>query len=268
VHPEFAEQPTKIHSLSSVYNLKNRLDSERSDRPDGTADGGLKKRQDQNGCMDLVGKTGPDTEQIATVANAGFDAVELYLSTDHLDAYEQTRETVDSIDMDIVSVHTPHVADDQTDYIKQTVELADRYDALLLFHSSSIPVRDAVSIGQDLDYDTIAYENHSDMTADELFEQVIDQGANLGLDVAHLYRATAPNQYNKHLPALLDAAVHLHLCDAQEAADNLPPGDGTIPMEQVIDDITASTYDGPVVLEVMPEDQTAMREQVDQYLDG
>lgn len=215
--------------------------------------------------MEVVGKSTPEREDLEQPVRDGFDCIELYLTTDHLDAYDESVQAVNESGLDVVSVHTPHVSADDVNYLEAAARMADDMDALLVFHSTNISMSDAARIGDDLPYERIAYENHSSVPPEDL-ERFLDEGYSLMLDVAHLYRATDDSDYWDTLSGFMDKAAHVHLCDARKERDNLPLGDGDMDLERVVDTIESSIYDGPVVLEVMPAYQRDAKERVEQYL--
>jgi sugar phosphate isomerase/epimerase len=217
--------------------------------------------------MRLVGKSSPRQEEIRGVEGAGFDGMEVYLEREHLDTYERSCEALRETDLDIVSVHTPHVAKEEQGYIEDASRLAAEFDARLVFHSSLIHVRDALEMGEGLEYEDVAYENDFGYSRPAVENLILEQGYDLVLDSAHLY--VASDSFYDDFEALLEEASHVHLCDATVTRDGLPLEEGEIDVERMVTLLEGSSYvdaDRPVVLEVMPPHQKAGKKLVEDII--
>lgn len=207
--------------------------------------------------MIVAGKCPPTADELRAASERGFDAVELHLSTDDLDAIEETTAACRAAPVDVVSVHTPHVALDELAYVQRANDLCERLDATLVVHSMKIPLS---NLGYVLDRIDITvphgFENSTGYSRHFLTNVLLDEGRPLVLDTAHLYTAEA--EYRSILETLLaadDISIPVvHCCDGTKITDGLAFGTGTMDMERVITALHEN-YDGIVVLEVMPDEQ-------------
>ena len=207
--------------------------------------------------MIVAGKCPATADELRAASERGFDAVELHLTTDDLDAAEETAAMCRDAPVEIVSAHTPHVDRDELGYVQRTNDLCERLDATLVVHSTKIPLS---NVGSLLDRTDITvphgFENSTGHSLHFLRNVLLDEGRPLVLDTAHLY--TAEEAYCSILEDLLaehgDSIPVVHCCDGTKIADGLAFGTGTMDMERVIVDLQQN-YDGIVVLEVMPDEQ-------------
>ncbi len=207
--------------------------------------------------MIVAGKCPPTADELRAASERGFDAVELHLTTDDLDAAEETAAVCRDAPVEIVSAHTPHVDLDELEYVQRTNDLCERLDATLVVHSTKIPLS---NVGYLLDRTDITvphgFENSTGHSLHFLRNVLLDEGRPLVLDTAHLY--TAEEAYCSILEDLLaeygDSIPVVHCCDGTKITDGLAFGTGTMDMERVIAALEEN-YDGIVVLEVMPDEQ-------------
>ncbi len=216
--------------------------------------------------MKIAGKCPPEPGELEEAVDRGFDRVELYLETPHLDRYEESVAALERSDLDVVSVHTPHVTVDEQEYLERAAYLAERFQARLVMHSARIGLRQAVEIGTTLPYDGIAYEASPGVSRHALENIVLGQGKDLVVDVAHLYIAS--DRFFEDLAALLEYATHLHLCDSTSIEDGLGFGEGEMDIERTIETVLASSFDGDTVLEVMPDHQDDAKEVFEEVMEG
>lgn len=214
--------------------------------------------------MRIIGKAAPDPDDLERAQDDGFDSVELYVTTNHLDAYETTVNAINASGLDVAAVHTPHVSPEQASYIDRAADLAGTYNALLVFHSSRFPPLD-IQYGEELAYNRITYENQYGFPRRVIEHLILEEGKELTLDTAHLFIAS--DTFYTDMELLVERAAHIHLCDSTTTVDGLPFGEGNIDMERVVHIIQKSTFDGSVVMEVMPEHQQDAKLLTEQYLD-
>ncbi len=217
--------------------------------------------------MIVAGKCPPEPDGLAAAADRGFDAVELYLEKQHLDTFDQTLDAIRDATVDVVSMHTPHVQLDNMDYMLQADRLAQELDAFLVVHSQYIQHVHIPELEQ-LSFSSVyGYENNPGASKDHLENSILDHDHQLVFDTAHFFIAhphaydmmgTLLDDYGKNIPVI-------HLNDATLLEDGLAFGDGAMDMGRVIAEIMDSTFDGILVLEVMPEHQEAARKQVERY---
>lgn len=218
--------------------------------------------------MHVVGKCPPDGDALAAAADRGFDAVELYLTTETLDV-GAVQQAVESAPVAVSSVHTPHVRPQQRDVLARTDDLAARLDAYLVVHSQyahHAHIPDFERVGFESRY---GYENNPGASPHYLRNVILDVGHSLVLDTAHLYMAT--DHYREELESLLTTYPEqielVHLTDATPLADGLPFGAGDIDL-QTTTGLLADRFEGDVVLEVMPDDQSAALAAVTDWTTG
>lgn len=216
--------------------------------------------------MRIAGKCPPEPGELEEAADRGFECVELYLETPHLDRYEESVAALEQSDVDVVSVHTPHVTVEEREYLERAAYLAERFDARLVMHSARIGLRQAIEIGETIPYDDIAYEASPGVSRHAIESIVLGQGKDLVVDVAHLYIAS--DEFVEDLAALLEHAAHLHLCDSTAIEDGLGFGEGKMDIERTIETVLESSFDGDTVLEVMPDHQEPAREVLEETMEG
>ncbi|MBV0925066.1 sugar phosphate isomerase/epimerase [Halomicroarcula limicola] len=217
--------------------------------------------------MHLLGKCPPDPAELASAAERGFESVELHLRSEHLEDVAATAETVGRSPVDAAAVHTLHARPDEERPFRRSDELARRLDALLVVHSQ-------YALHTHVDdfeaYDFAAphgYENNPGASAFHLENLLLARGHSLVLDTAHLYLSEA--DYEGALSTLLrdhgDRIPLIHLNDATRTEDGLAFGDGEMDLERTAR-LLDENYDGPVVLEVMPDAQADARRAVTEWL--
>lgn len=206
--------------------------------------------------MILAGKCPPEPEELTAAADRGFDAVELYLTAEHLESLGATLSALRDAEVDVVSVHTPHIVPTQGRLLVASDELAHRLDAYLVVHSQyaglfEIPRFEAHDLNANR-----GYENPVGASRYHLERAILDPGHELVLDTAHLF--TGEEDYLEEFAYLLerytDRVSVVHLCDSTPLEDGLPVGHGDIDMDGTACLLRAS-FDGVLVLEVMPDHQ-------------
>jgi len=212
--------------------------------------------------MILAGKCPPEPEALTMASELGFDAVELYITKDHLDAFDDVLSNVRTADVDVTSVHTPHVLPDEERYLLDSDALARRLDAYLVVHSQyaglfCVPQFESLDLRADR-----GYENPVGASRFHLERTILDPGHDLVLDTAHLF--TAERSFLDELEHLLrghaDRIRVVHLCDSTYREDGLAFGRGNIDLRSTIR-LIRETFDGVLILEVMPEHQSDARQQ-------
>ena len=211
--------------------------------------------------MLIAGKCPPESDALAAAADRGFEAVELYLERHHLEPVEETIDTVRSSDVQVVSVHTPHVPLAERECLDRTDRLAAACNAYVVFHSRYINHVDTADVEQLTLRSPYGYENKTGVSSRHLRHMILRPGHDLVLDVAHLFMAE--HEYRQELESLLmeysDQIKVVHLCDSTPTQDGLAFGEGDIDMEataQLLD----RCFEGTIVLEVMPNHQRAALE--------
>ncbi|WP_380676307.1 sugar phosphate isomerase/epimerase family protein [Salinigranum sp. GCM10025319] len=206
--------------------------------------------------MRLVGKCPPTPDELAAARDRGFDAVELYVETGHVDRFPETLAAVREAAVDVVSVHTPHVRPDDVVYFEKADELAAATDATLVVHSQYLHhthIDELESIGFDAAY---GYENIPGASRYHVTNAILDRGHDLILDTAHLFMAEPEfgtafegllERYDSRIPVV-------HLNDATLWEDGLAFGHGDMDLRATVEALDAH-YTGDVVLEVMPAQQ-------------
>lgn len=218
--------------------------------------------------MIVAGKAPPEREELEEANQRGFDCVELLVRKEHLDDLDELVEIVEDSDVDAVSVHTPHVTLDEAEYFRRADELALRLDAFLVFHSQfmhhvHIPEMEELELESPM-----GYENNPGSSMRVLESTILEPGHDLVLDTAHLY--IAEENYLSHVERLLDdhpdQVPLIHLSDSTRTEDGLGFGKGEMDMERLCRMIDSS-FDGILVLEVMPWDQQDALERWNEYTD-
>lgn len=206
--------------------------------------------------MRIAGKCPPEPDELESAHDRGFRYVELYLEKNHLQDIDRTAEIVDNSPVEVVSIHTPHVTLQESDYFLKADRLAQRLDAFLVFHSQymhHVHIPQIEKLDLESDY---GYENQPGASQRIIESTVIGEGHDLVLDTAHFYMGE--KDYPKRIKQLLEdpetSIPLMHLCDSTRTEDGLAFGDGEMEMErlcQIIDE----EFDGILVLEVMPDYQ-------------
>lgn len=212
--------------------------------------------------MRIIGKCPPEPSELQQAYEGGFDGVELYLTTEHLDAYPETVDACREAPVDIVSVHTPHVTHDGFDYLKAADNLAVEFDAFLCVHSMGFHLTNLKVLDEEVEFEAEhGFESHPGNNLMFIENTIFNSGRNFVLDTAHFY--ASEENYLEKMEYLFDeygdSIKLIHLCDGTRAKDGLPFGEGTMAMDAVCNLIT-ERFDGPVVIEVMPGHQETGRE--------
>jgi len=219
--------------------------------------------------MEVVGKCPPEPEELEKAQQRGFEKVELYTQKKHFDNIDETLETVRSSEVEVVSVHTPHVhIDDDKAYFWLADYLCSKIDAYLVFHSqyihhTLIPKLEEMDIKSEY-----GYENNPGCSIRHVEENILKEGHEMVLDTAHLYMAE--KNYVEEIERILeeygDQINLIHLCDSTKEEDGLAFGKGEMDMEKTAQVIDNSEFEGTLVLEVMPKDQKEAREKLEEYI--
>jgi len=207
--------------------------------------------------MKIAGKSPPESEELEKTVERGLEHVELYLERCHLDNFEQSLENCENTEINICSIHTPHVGIEEKDYFRKADKLAQKLDAKLVFHSKKI-LHTAIPEIEKLDLDsTPVFENQPGASVRHLKQTILDQNRKLTLDTAHLYMAE--KNYIEKIADLLqnyrEQIEVIHLCDSTPTKDGVGFRKGEMEMKEMCQIIYESKFDGIVVLEVMPEEQ-------------
>ncbi|MFB6144536.1 MAG: sugar phosphate isomerase/epimerase family protein [Candidatus Nanohaloarchaea archaeon] len=215
--------------------------------------------------MKLAGKCPPEREELRRVRERGFEHTELMLKKEHLDSFGESLEAAPEAEVEVVSIHTPHVTFQELEYFRKAEELAGKLDAFLVVHSQYMHHVHIPRIEEQMDFSAdYGYENNPGASAHHLRQNIFDRDPSLALDTAHLYMAE--EDYIDRLEDLLDDDTALiHLCDAIKTEDGLGFDQGEMDMEAVCKAIDGSGFDGILVLEVMPECQEEAREKWEKY---
>lgn len=207
--------------------------------------------------MIVAGKCPPEEKALERAVKKGFRNAELYLEKVHLDSFETALEYCREADVNISSVHTPHVKPGDEKYFRRSDKLADKLDAELVVHSQYLH---HVHIPQLEEYEfksNYGYENNPGISIPHLEKHILNPGHRMVLDTAHLYMTSGKN-FQENLDYLLtnhsDQISVIHVCDSSMKKDGLGFGKGDMNMEKTVQTIK-NKYDGVVTLEVMPEYQ-------------
>jgi len=206
--------------------------------------------------MIIAGKCPPEEDELKQAREHGFENIELYLQKKHLDRFQKTVRTLDDSDLNVVSIHTPHVHLDDKGYMVLADKLAQEVDAYLVFHSqymhhTHIPDLEKLEIESNY-----GYENNPGVSKTFLENTIIKQGHELVLDTAHFYLGDhTTSEMKQFLEQNIDQISLIHLCDSSDIKDGLGFGEGIMDMKAVCKVIDNSDFDGIVVLEVMPDYQ-------------
>lgn len=217
--------------------------------------------------MDLVGKCPPDSESLEAAASRGFDRVELYLTAADLEDVAATAETVERSPVEAATVHTPHAVPEDAEPFRRADELARALDAVLVVHTKYAQHTHTDLLASHGFEAPHAFENNPGAGVFHLRNLLFEAGHDLVLDTAHLYTAEA--SYLDALAELVttygDRIPVVHLNDATRTTDGLAVGDGEMDLAATTRVLDRS-FEGIVVLEVMPEDQWAAKQAVEGWL--
>lgn len=216
--------------------------------------------------MILAGKCPPEKEELEEAKERGFENVELYLEKKHLNKLRETLEIVKDADIEVVSVHTPHVHLDEKGVLVLADMLADELDAYLVFHSqylhhTHIPQLEKLDIESDY-----GYENNPGASKTILQNAILDRDRDLVLDTAHFYLGDHSSEHFESFLEKNQGQINLiHLCDSSKTKDGLGFGEGEMDMRRYCEIIDSSDFDGILVLEVMPEHQRDAKEKWEEH---
>ena len=212
----------------------------------------------------ILGKAPPESSELQKAADAGFEAVELYLEEKHLERMSQSADAVNESEVAVESVHTPHMARDELEYLTLTDDFAQEIDAdYMVIHPGAIPTNDVAGIEREFEFETPhGYESGMGESLHFIENAILDHeevDMEFVFDVAHVYGGTPA--YRRVVRTLLtephvNSIGLIHFCDSTATDDGLAIGEGDIDVEWLADQIRRE-YDGPVVLEVNGEDQAA-----------
>lgn len=212
--------------------------------------------------MNVVGKSPPTPDELQNASDIGFDGIELYLTTEHLDDYGETLRTCQKAPVDVVSVHTPHITIEELQYWEEADQLAHQVGAdVVCAHSSYINVGDVQRVNSDVQFRVKhGFENGTEVPLTDIRRHILDNGLEVTLDIAHLHRSVGADRYRNAIEELIvehgDDIPIVHFTDATADADNLPLGAGDLDLEWT-GQLLKDQYQGVIVLEVMPEHQSA-----------
>lgn len=218
--------------------------------------------------MIVAGKCPPGKDDLEAAQGRGFKHIEIYLEKRHLDRFKETLENCQESDINIATVHTPHLGIEEKEYFLKADELAQQLDARFVFHSKKIlhtAIPEVEGFGLESEP---AFENQPGSSIRHIKQTILNQDHNLTLDTAHLYMATENyieetkeliQSYNEQIPVI-------HLCDSTQLEDGVGFGEGEMDMEKLCQLINDSGFDGVVVLEVMPNQQEDAFEKWKSYI--
>jgi sugar phosphate isomerase/epimerase len=206
--------------------------------------------------MIVAGKCPPEPDKLKSAKERGFDKIEVYLQKKHLDKFQETSRALEESDVEVVSIHTPHVHLDNKGYMVLADQLAQQFGAYLVFHSqymhhTHIPELEKLEIESDY-----GYENNPGAAKTFIQNAILDKNHEMVLDTAHFYLGDhTPEDMEKFLKKNIEQINLVHLCDSSEVKDGLGFGEGKMQIERICQIINQSDFDGIVVLEVMPDQQ-------------
>lgn len=220
--------------------------------------------------MNISGKCPPNATELKQAATSGFENVELYLTKAHLDNFQHTVSVCTAADVNITSVHTPHVWRHEHEYFRLSNELADHFDAVLVVHSSAVGLIDLHAVTDNVEFTVPhGFENGNGDSDLYIRNHVFEQERQFILDTAHLYTGVGHEEFYTVFENLIstygDSIPLIHLCDATELREGLPFGEGEINLDRIISYLDRN-YGGIVVLEVMPEYQGDALRQLNRVL--
>lgn len=208
--------------------------------------------------MIVAGKCPPEKKELDKITERGFEHAELYLEKEHLDGFETALKRCQEANVNISSVHTPHVKPGNKEYFQLSDKLARELNAKLVVHSQYLHHvhidRVLEKYGFKSDY---GYENNPGMSIPHLEKMILKPGHQMVLDTAHLYMSSQKN-FQDNLDYFLnnhsDQINVVHVCNSTMKKDGLPFGEGDMNMERTIKKVKEK-FDGTVTLEVMPQYQ-------------
>lgn len=224
--------------------------------------------------MKLAGKCPPEPDKLKIVSDSGFERTELYTTKDHLDTLDKTIQICKNADIEISSVHTPHVTEGDKEYLRKAITLADAFNARIVVDANPIPLDQLVELEENntLEYGSLdhGYENRTIHIKEDMIETVLETGHDMTLDTAHLYRNN-PDTFKEEFTTLLDNYDEqisiVHLCDATPEEDHVQFTEGSMPLGFILQQYKQSDVDY-IVLELMPEEQGQALDTITQIVDS
>ncbi len=224
----------------------------------------------------LAGKTTPEYVNLTKAVHNGFRHMELALDKRHLNNLEITKENIQTaIDelkktnktFEIISIHTPHINKDETEYLKKTQDLAKKYNAYTIFHSTNLTIEYTIERAKTMDSDHLLIENKTTMDLKSIVHNILPYHV-MVLDIAHLYRASQ-NIYND-LEILISTYKNkiklINMNDSTKQKDGLPIGDGDIDFPTIISILKKTAYTEPMIIETPPSSQAESRQKIMKYM--
>jgi len=219
--------------------------------------------------MEFLGKSTIKVEEIEKAVRY-FDKFEIGLTKSDLDKFSQTKKILKKYRDKIESIHTPHLTDEETDYLKKSDKLAlELGKKLLILHSFRLITLgwEEKVFGKYFPKSEFAIENNPGDSFDYLKNSVLAK-YNLCLDIAHLYIAYPKLLEFKHVLKRLIAEYKpkiklIHLNDSSKRiTGNLPIGKGEINWKTVV----PLVKNFKCVIEVMPEYQLEGRKFIEKFI--
>jgi sugar phosphate isomerase/epimerase len=208
--------------------------------------------------MIVAGKCRPEEGKIQEIVEKGFEHTELYLKTDHLDSFDKTVANCREADIDISSVHTPHVLPEDEEHFKKTDRLAEKLNATMVVHSQYLHHIHIDRVLEKYNFQSeYGYENNPGMSIPHLEKIILNPRHQMVLDTAHLYMSSGKD-FQQNLEYFLNNHGNqiplVHVCDSTMKNDGLAFGEGDMNMKRTVKTIKEK-FNGKVTLEVMPEHQ-------------
>lgn len=225
--------------------------------------------------LTLTGKVEPELHSIEQLYEQGFTAFEMYLNTNMLDnrSVKDILEVCDSSPGEFTSVHTPHISiqqDDPKEYYRKTDRIAAELDSPLVFDSNPTSTRYGPTVypQTDIKAPEYGYENDPSISSYYLETTHLPNGNNLVFDTAHMHMSEP--EYITFIEMILEnyqsMVPVIHLADGIRTKDGLPFGEGTVPIEHIVNLLQVYEYSGPIVLETSQETQPDALEFVEQLI--
>ncbi len=225
--------------------------------------------------MILAGKTTPEYVNLTKAVHNGFRHLELSLEQKHLNNIEITKENIQTATdnlkktnktFEIISIHTPHINKDETEYLKKTQDLAKEYNAYTIFHSTNLTIEETIELAKTMDQNHLLIENKTTMDIKSIVHNILSHH-DMVLDIAHLYRASQ-NIYND-LEILISTYKNkiklIHMNDSTKQKDGLPIGDGDIDLPTIINILKKTAYAEPMIIETPTSTQAESKQKIMKY---
>ncbi|OIN86580.1 MAG: hypothetical protein COY38_03945 [Candidatus Aenigmarchaeota archaeon CG_4_10_14_0_8_um_filter_37_24] len=206
--------------------------------------------------MEIIGKTNHKQPQIEQRFKEGFRKFELYSVEEMFNEKEigKLKSIKDSLRIDFISLHIPHV---ELDKLKSIIEKVDYAGKMLgvkytIMHSSFM--NDMPPDLLELTKGNKILENTKETNPGKILD-LMSKGFNFCLDIAHLFRNSRIEKYDyfSALKEILekgsDSIKLVHFSDSVFDRDNLSLGEGLMDIEKSFQ-VLGEYYDGYVVVEV------------------